>query len=654
MTKSVLAVIILLLLAFIPGCSDISYLKEDAGHISFTANHETPAKVAGVSNIFSALPPDLIIETITWPPEQPSKGDNIIFNVTIKNQGSGPAIGSHVYFYIDEHFKGSEYVGGIDAGGVVTKTFTWVADAGSHTFKAVADGEKLVPESNETNNAKTVTILALYPDLIIEAITWSPANPLEGDNITFTVTVKNQGSGRTDYSPVAYYVDDTYMSLISVGAIDPGTTGNAAFYWIAQAGSHAIRAVADPQEKVAESDENNNDKEVTFPTIAPDLIIQNVTFSPTSPPPAGGTVTFTVTIKNQGNARANLSRAHLRIDGFLKGSEAVQSIAIGESITKTFTWPAEVGSHTVKAIADAEKKVSELDENNNEKEVTLSGASPPDLIIDSIIWSPANPSEGEGLTFTATIKNQGNGKADESYVSCYVDNAHLASSPVNPIDAGATDNKTFTWIVEAGSHTIKVVADYHETITEGDETNNEKSVIYPLPPDLIIESITWSPAKPLESDNMTFIVTVKNQGSAKADSSHVAYYIDDTYMAFAPIAPMDPGATATDNDTFNWTAKAGLHAVKAVADPQNKVTEGNENNNAKTATFAVSISLSPATTPTPAPTTTPSTKAPKTPSAGTTPVQLPEKKGWTDLWLFILAPAVWVVIFIILLQSRKR
>ncbi|MFC2040857.1 CARDB domain-containing protein [Chloroflexota bacterium] len=654
MAKNILTVTVLLLLVLISGCSGISYLKEDVGHISFTTNHDTTTKAASVSNIFSALPPDLTIEAITWSPEQPSKGDNVTFSVTVKNQGSGDAIGSRVHFYIDGRFKDDEYVGGIDAGGAVIKTFIWAAQAGSHTFKAVADGGRVVPESNEGNNEKAVTILTLYPDLIIESITWSSANPLEGDNITFTVTVKNQGSGRADYSPVAYYIDDAYMPLISAGAIDAGTTGNAVFYWIAQAGSHTFKAVADPQEKVAESEENNNEKTVTFPTLASDLLIQSITISPTSPPPAGGAVTFTVTIKNQGSARADRSRAYLQIDGFLRGSEDVQKIDIGESITKTFAWPAEVGSHTIKAIADAEKKVSELDENNNEKTVTFSGASPPDLIIESITWSPANPSEGDSVTFTVIIKNQGNGKAGDSYVAYYIDNTYLASKPVNPIDPSATNTKTFTWIAEAGYHTIKAVADDYQTITEGDEANNVKEVIYPVPPDLIIESITWSPAKPSESDNMTFTVTVKNRGNAKADSSHVAYYIDDTYIAFTPVAPVDP--SATDNDTFGWTATAGLHTVKAVADPQEKVTEGNENNNAKTVTFAVSTSVVPATTPAPTPTPTPAagTEAQEKPAGETKPVQLPEKRGWTDLWLFILAPAIWVVIFIVLLRSRQR
>ena len=649
MTKSIFIVTVVLLQAFVLGCSEISELTEDLGHASLVVDTEITVKVADISNSLAVLRPDLVIETITWSPEKPSKGDTVTFSVTIKNQGSGKAIRTRVYFYIDGFFKRYEDVQSIDAGGLVTKTFTWHAEAGSHTFRAVADGEEWIPESNENNNEKTVTILTLYPDLFIQAITWSSANVVEGDNVTFIVIIKNLGIGKADHSNAACYIDDGYLDSASIGQIESGATENITFSWIAEAGSHTVKAVADPLNRLAEGDETNNEKTIAFPTLAPDLVVESITWLPTSPL-AGDNVTFSVTIRNQGSARAGSSRFYLLVDDSVEGNEFIQSIYVGDLVTKTFTWSAKGGAHTIKAIIDAGNRIVESDENNNAKTVTFANAAPPDLIIQAITWSPANPPEGDKITFTVTIKNQGSGKAGFSDVTYYIDDDYLASTPIGPLESGATDNVTFSWVAKAGSHTIKAVADYHIKVAEGNENNNEKTVTYPVPPDLIIQTITWSPINPSESDNMTFIVTVKNKGSSISDSVHVAYYIDDVYIAFATFGPINPGTT--DNNTFTWTAEAGMHAFKAVADPLNKLIESDENNNEMMNIFSVSLPLAP--TPTPEPTPTPGTKAQDAPAGESIPVQLPEQEIWTGLWLFVLVVAMWVVLFVVLLWSRKR
>jgi len=530
----------------------------------------------------STLAPDLIIQDITWSPEDPSKGDSIAFSVTIKNQGSARAGSSRVTFYIDGSSRGYQEVQRIDAGATATNTFTWTAQAGSHAIKAVTDLNDTVPESDEDNNEKTVTFSTLAPDLIIESISWSPAGPSIGDTVTFTVTIKNQGSGNSDYSRVAYYINNTYLTSDLVNPIDAGGTDDKTFTWTARIGSHAIKAVADSNDTFPESDEDNNEKTVTFSTLAPDLVIQDITWSPENSQ-KGDSITFSVTIKNQGSARAGSSRVTFYIDGSSRGYQEVQRINAGATATKTFNWIARVDSHAIKAVADPNDTVTESDEDNNEKTVTFS-ALPPDLIIEAISWSPAGPSIGDTVTFTVTIKNRGSGKSDYSRVAYYIDDTYLTSASANPIDAGGTDNKTFTWTAQAGSHAIKAVADPNDTVTESNETNNVKTYAFSaLTPDLIIESITGSPAGPSIGDTITFSVTIKNQGSASADFSRVYFYIDGSSRGYQEVQEIDADATVTK--TFTWTAQAGSHAIKAVADPNDTVTESDEDNNEKTVTF---------------------------------------------------------------------
>ncbi|MFC2066785.1 CARDB domain-containing protein, partial [Chloroflexota bacterium] len=343
----------------------------------------------------------------------------------------------------------------------------------------LAGGDKVNSYSyaaNYIDNTRltSASFLTLAPDLIIEAITLLPENPSKGDAVTFTVTIKNQGSGKADSSHVAYYIDDAYLTLDSVGSIDTGASATKTFTWTAQAGSHAIKAVADSNNEVAEGDETNNVRTYSFSILAPDLIIEAITWTPENPS-KGDTVTFSVTIRNQGNDRAVSSRVYLYIDGLARNDQAVLGIDAGATATKTFSWFAKAGSHVIKAVADSSNNVSESDETNNEMAVNFSTLAP-DLIIEAITMLPENPSKGDAITFTVTIKNQGSGRSYYSNVAFYIDDAYLTSGHVDLIDVSASANVTFNWTAQAGSHVIKAVADPNDSLIESDETNNEMAV----------------------------------------------------------------------------------------------------------------------------------------------------------------------------------
>jgi len=594
------------------------------------------------------LKPDLIIESIGWSPETPSKGDIVTISVTVKNQGSDKALPSRVSFYVDGSFKTFKDVQSMEAGATVTKDFTWTAEQGSHVIKMIIDEENWIPESEETNNEKSITISTLTPDLIIESLAWSPEDPSEGDNVTFTVTIKNQGEGKADYSLVFPYVDDARLDSASVGTINPGTVDTTTFSWIAQAGSHIISLVIDPNNAVLESNESNNEKVVDFPGLFPDLFIQSITWSPANPS-VGETVTFSVTIKNQGRAVISSSRFSFYIGGVTSGSQSIQRIAVGESATETFTWAAKAAPQIVWVIIDPDNNVTESDESNNEKMVTFSGAKAADLFIQSITWSPANPSVGETMTFTVIVKNKGSGEAASSYVAYYIDDNYLASDSVGPMGSGDTLNQTFTWTVQEGSHTIKVVADSKTKISESDEGNNEKAVVYPVPPDLVIEMIVLSPPYPSESDNVTFIVTIKNQGDSRVDKFEIAYYIDDIYLVYITAGAVDPGATA--NSTFVWTAEAGTHTIKAVVDPYDKLLEISENNNEKAIPF---LAHEVSSTTTSSSSTISDTEVEETLLEMSEPIDTSDRQSQASLWLFALLGIGAILLAVSLFLEYKR
>ena len=74
-------------------------------------------------------------------------------------------------------------------------TFDWTAQAGTSTLMAVTDSNLEVAEANEGNNELTITYKATtFVDLTVQEVTWDPTNPSVGDDVTFSVIVRNLGS----------------------------------------------------------------------------------------------------------------------------------------------------------------------------------------------------------------------------------------------------------------------------------------------------------------------------------------------------------------------------------------------------------------------------------------------------------------------------
>ena len=159
-------------------------------------------------------------------------------------------------------------------------------------------------------------------------------------------------------------------------------------------GQHTIKAVADSNNQVAESDETNNEKTLNLSTIVPDLLIQNITWSPTEAS-AGDTVTFTVKTKNQGSDKAINPRVAFYIDGSSIGAQDIPQINAGALVTNTFTWTATTGSHDIKATVDPDNVIIESNEANNTKNLTLS--LPATKKAANPTAKPTNQSENKGI-----------------------------------------------------------------------------------------------------------------------------------------------------------------------------------------------------------------------------------------------------------------
>ncbi len=623
-------------------------------HIIQGARSGQVFSITGVSSeadqLYAPVPgPDLIIESITWSPQNLSKGDTLTISVTVKNQGDARSKTSSVSLFVNGMLKDEQVLTIIEAGSTVKKDFTWIAQEGSTVFRLVVDVNNIVAESDETNNEKSVTISSLVPDLIVQSISWLPTSPLLGDNVTFSLMVRNQGEGKAVSSYGYFYVDNERLDTINFDALEPGQVGTRTLSWPVKSGIYTIKLEIDPNNNIQESEDNNNTKTVDFTPILPDLFVNNITWSPTTPS-IGDMVSFNITIGNQGRAISSSSIFHFYIGDVLSIPGIVNNITVGGTDTITLSWVAQPGQHKIKVILDPYNEIIETVESNNQ--VTWSNllsVRAADLAIESATWSPEEASPDDTLTLSVIIRNRGYGEAASTRLNFYVDGVLSDSSNIGTLSYGNIQTNTFTWIVEEGSHVFRFTADSNHIVLEGNEDNNEYIVFYPVPPDLVLKNISLSPSEPVEGDNVTFIISTENQGGVIAESYNIACYIDDVYVSYMSGGFIASGGSG--NLTFTWAAESGGHNCRAIVDPFNNLFEASEENNEKTVSFIVHKATSGSVTTEPtAPVTRskePGTVLPGKPSTDS-------KEAHTELWFFSLLGGGVVILLSYLFFEYKR
>jgi len=124
------------------------------------------------------------------------------------------------------------------------------------------------------------------PDLVVTAISWTPANPAVGSNVVFRATVRNQGSGATPAGVILGVGFSVNGNLVSwsgshTASLAPGASLTLAAdggpsgvnYWTATAGVHTVTAHVDDVNRFAEADEDNNLATTNLTIYAPGYAI---------------------------------------------------------------------------------------------------------------------------------------------------------------------------------------------------------------------------------------------------------------------------------------------------------------------------------------------------------------------------------------------
>jgi len=255
----------------------------------------------------------------------------------------------------------------------------------------------------------TWNVTIARPDLIVDDITISPSSPTVGENVTITAKLKNRGNGdavRTFY--INYLVDDVYIGSDTIsGGLDAGDPATETIPYLEDTpGEHRISVHVDSGNDIPEeSDEGNNWRHEVFTWGQPDLIVDDISISPSSPT-VGENVTITAKLKNRGNGDAlRTFYANCLIDDVYIGTVEVSGgLGADSSATRTLTHvEGAPGEHRISVHVDSGNDIpEESDEGNNWRHEAHTWGTPQHEFFDDFVYThSADPTLlAFGWTFT--------------------------------------------------------------------------------------------------------------------------------------------------------------------------------------------------------------------------------------------------------------
>ncbi len=471
---------------------------------------------------------------IKFDPPSPEIHDLVTVSATVLNNGTETAHDVLVQF-VDVTGGGSVPVGteqlldAVPAGGgaSVEVTYTDTGETGSRQIRVIVDPNNVIAESNERDNQATrgmVITPPQLPDLIVNVadVEFDPESPVEGRDATISAKVLNRGNANA-VGFVVRFLDVTErvpqpvggpQRIALLGANDSATV-SVTYETQGKAGERKIRIVADPEDAVKESDEENNRAEKTVrvrteseaPEDGANLVVlaSNIRFFPATPRP-GEPITITAVVRNQGEKAAKnvLVRfedvTNENAPTLIGNYTIVTPIQPGarELAVMPFSTSGLRGNRTVRVTADPENAIAETSKDDNSAERTLRFASSAtgrsneagaDASVNLTLSAQGVevnvvPSQESDLVIVATtVRNQGS--SDVGGFAVHVldvsDNFSPLGSPQTVEGLAAGSETTVRTVFRAtggiGVRTLQVVVDPLDEIAESSEQDNRVSVL---------------------------------------------------------------------------------------------------------------------------------------------------------------------------------
>ena len=485
----------------------------------------------------------------------PNFGENVAYTIVVSNDGISDAKQVVITDTLAKGLKflGANYNGVYDEN---THTVTWTLDIDSgktvelKVNVTVEDYGVLV--NRVTVGDKTSSIDIAVPEIIPDK-TANVTDANFGDNVTYTVTVTNDGD--VDASQVVI-VDQLGNGLKYVSSSDGGVWDEKTntVTWIVDLAAGKTKTLNVVATVVGYGNVTNSlavgnktsKINVNVPEITPNKTVDNKN------PNFGDNVTYTIVVSNDGAADAkNVVVKDILAPGF-KFIEANYG-GVYDELTRTVTWIVDVNA---KGHVDLTIKVTVEDYGVLTNNVTVGNkTSSVNITVPEIIPNKTadieNPNFGDEVTYTVNITNVGKSNAVNVAVRDVLgEGLELISADggvYNPI------TRTITWTVNLNSGETKSFKVVAKVIGYGNVTNslvvgNKTSAVDVDVPE-IIPSKDADNKYPNFGDSIDYTITVNNIG--KADAKHVVV-VDRLDKGLKYVSSSHNGVYDEASHTVTW------------------------------------------------------------------------------------------------------
>ena len=527
-----------------------------------------------------------IIPNKTADIENPNFGDEVTYTVNITNVGKSDAVNVAVRDVLGEGLELISADGGVY--NPITRTITWTVNLNSGETKSFKVVAKVMGYGNVTNSLvvgnKTSAVDVDVPE-IIPSKDADNKYPNFGDSIDYTITVNNIGKADAKHVVVVDRLDKglKYVSSSHNGVYDEASHTVTWVVDIAAGSSLDLTVTAFAEEygvltNIVSVGDKSASVDVNVPEIIPNKTadIENPNF--------GDNVTYTVTVTNDGNADAKAVVVRDVLGKDLKFVSATGTYTFDEA-TNTITWTVDVDAGKTETFTVVATVINYGDVTNSlvvgnktfNKNVTVPEITP-DKTVDN-----ENPNFGDNLTYTVTVKNEGNGNATDVII---VDNLGKGLEYVS--STGNYDNKTntITWKVDLASGETKTFTVVAKIIGYTDVTNevtvgNKTSAVTVNIPE-IIPAKDVNNTTPNFGDKVEYTITVNN--NANKDAKQVVI-VDTLGKGLKFINASHNGKYDESTRTITWIIDLGAGesavfsvnaAVEAYGNINNTVVVGNK------------------------------------------------------------------------------
>jgi subtilase family serine protease len=534
-------------------------------------------------------------------------GRNSTIMAVIVNEGTPYTGGFEASLFANGTLIDTTDVPSVDPGGTRSVGFNWMPDhEGNYTIVVMADSGRMIGETDESNNNRSAEICVRFADIdlaITDEISLNKTQtPLDGDIIRVDAAIENQGNDTADNFSVVFYDDDVafHTEIMSLNAGDSDTVSAR---WNASYGEHDIRVIIDPDDRIGETNETNNERSLGVSVgCSSDFTITNVSFAldglSCSPLELewGKNVTMNATVEAVNHAnRGRSSRVKFYRDADCIGETEVLFKTGNSTRYATVEWHIKdaysIGDLNMTAIIDPDGEVYEPDESNNEMVIPIY-VKASDFTVTNITADRNSVIFGETVELNATIENLGSvaGTVDVAFMARSTDvseNRDISIRDVS-VDAGGKAYISIDWDTSktnlAGNCTVTVRVDPDGKVSETDEGNNSMSMAHSIfvdGTDLAVCDIILDPDEIYQGDVVNVSALLENRGAFDASDFSVEFYTEtsdeDYYLINSTnISSLSADGSIYVNATWNLSnASIAIHTITVKIDhcdnPENDV-----------------------------------------------------------------------------------